>query len=200
METETSPPPDSEPNGTVDNGLEILTAPQHIATERGDTPIVADEERPPTPPEELLLNKVFRDHFTLPAPSNTIRFRSGNVAARVFENGTSQFILEETLEPDRKIRVKQLNDATKSLQFLRFTNALICALWTGVLFVFCLQVLLTMVLELSAQVGETSHGQSLNIWKLLGYVLWSTVQCGKAAASLVCSFLFFLSISLLVHI
>jgi hypothetical protein len=94
----------------VNTPLEEAGPPQTSDTEPKSNP--TDEEQPP--PKELVLTTFFSDQFTLPAPSNTVRFRSGNTAAQVFENGTSQFILEETLEP-RKIHVKQLNDATKSL-------------------------------------------------------------------------------------
>jgi len=44
----------------------------------------------------LYVEECCRDHFTLNAPSSLVRFRP-TAAARVFEDGTNQFILEETL-------------------------------------------------------------------------------------------------------
>jgi hypothetical protein len=65
---------------------------------------------------EVFLAPYFRDHFTLPTPSSTVRFRSAHSAARVFENRASQFIMEETYEPaadKRVIRVKHVRITTK---------------------------------------------------------------------------------------
>jgi hypothetical protein len=125
-------------------------------------------------PEEvqLFLQEYFTDHFSLPTPSSTVRFRSANTAARVFENKATQFILEETYDPEngkRRIQVKRLKDSTRGLQFLRACYTIVCVLWTGIFFVLCLQVLLIMVLELAIQVGTTGVTQELSVWRLIGY-------------------------------
>jgi hypothetical protein len=122
---------------------------------------------------ELFLQKYFTDHFTLPTPSSTVRFRSANTAARVFENKATQFILEETYDPEngkRRIQVKRLKNSTRGLQFLRACYTIVCVLWTGIFFVLCLQVLLIMVLELAIQFGTTGLAPELSVWRLIGYV------------------------------
>jgi hypothetical protein len=128
-------------------------------------------EDPGSEETELYLQKYFRDHFTLPAPSTTVRFRSANTAARVFENKGTQFILEETYDPIndvRKIQVKRLKNGTKGLQFLRGTYTLVSILWGGILIVFCIQVLLTLVLDLAIETGKTSLKENANWWKVIG--------------------------------
>jgi hypothetical protein len=131
---------------------------------------------------EMYIEKYFRDHFTLPTPSSTIRFRSANSAVRVFENETSQFVLEETYNPEdkqRKIQVKRLQASTRGLQFLRGIYTTVCILWTGILFVACLQVLLILVLDLAVQTGETNLNTQLKLFKLVGYVtLYLLTWCG----------------------
>lgn len=120
---------------------------------------------------ELYLQECFRDHFTLSAPSSLVRFRSTNTAARVFENGTSQFILEERIDPlsqQRRIFVKQLSDGTTGLQFLRGIYTVMCIFWTGIFFVLCLQILVVMVLEMAIQVGTTEINPHLDVFRLLG--------------------------------
>jgi hypothetical protein len=137
---------------------------------------------------EMYTQKYFRDHFTLPTPSSTIRFRSANSAVRVFENKTSQFILEETYIPEdkqRKIQVKRLQASTRGLQFLRGIYTTVCILWTGIFFVACLQVLLILVLDLAVQTGKTNLKTQLAISELVGYVtLYLLTWCGANECSL----------------
>jgi hypothetical protein len=137
---------------------------------------------------EMYIQKYFRDHFTLPTPSSTIRFRSANSAVRVFENQTTQFVLEETYNPEdkqRKIQVKRLTASTTGLQFLRGIYTTVCVLWTGIFFVACLQVLLILVLDLAVQSGATNLNTQLNIIELVGYVtLYLLTWCGANECSL----------------
>ena len=120
---------------------------------------------------ELLLEEYFRDHFTLSTPSSLVRFRSANVAARVFENRTSQFILEENFDAvsqRRRIYVKRLSDGTTGLQFLRGVYTIMCVFWTGIFFVLCLQVLMVMVLEMTMQIGTTGTNTDFKFFRLVG--------------------------------
>ena len=137
-------------------------------------PIPIDDSGQP----ELLLEEYFRDHFTLSTPSSLVRFRSANVAARVFENRTSQFILEEKFDAisrRRRIYVKLLSDGTTGLQFLRGVYTIMCVFWTGIFFVLCLQVLMVMVLEMTMQVGQTGTNTDINLFRLVGYVFFHEV-------------------------
>jgi hypothetical protein len=116
----------------------------------------------------------YKDHFTLPAPSSTVRFRSKRNAARIFENKASQLVLEETFDPETElseITVKHMYDSSSGLQFLRATYSLVCAFWTGFFFVFCMQVLLFLVLDLAIVSGATEIDASVNVGQLLGVVL-----------------------------
>jgi len=131
------------------------------------------EQDPKKDSVELFLEHYFRDHYTLSTPSSLVRFRSAHTAARVFENKSSQFILEEQIDPEtlrRRISVKHLSDGTTGLQFLRMLYTIMCVFWTGTFFVLCLQVLLIMVLELAIQIGTTEISAGLNVFRLIGYV------------------------------
>jgi hypothetical protein len=115
-----------------------------------------------------------KDHFTLATPSSTIRFRNRNNAARVYENKQTQMVMEETYNPETdqsEITVRRLNDSTQSLQFLRATYSIVCALWTGFFFVFCLQVLLFMVLDLAIVSGATDINADIHYGQCIGVTI-----------------------------
>ena len=123
---------------------------------------------------QLHVTKLFHDHFTLAAPSSTVRFRSKNDAARVFENKTTQFVLEETYDPathKHEINVKRMKTTTKTLQLLRATYTIVCIMWTGFFFVFCLQVLLFLVLDLAIESGTTEINGTIRPGNLIGVIL-----------------------------
>jgi hypothetical protein len=136
--------------------------------------------------DELYLAKYIKDHFTLPAPSNVVRYRN----KRVFENKSTQIILEETYDPHtkaREITVKRLKDSTKGLQFLRAIYTLVCALWTGFFLVFCMQVLLFLILDLTVQSGNTEVARA-NIFNFIGvlFAIFTFIQ-GFASALVIAS-------------
>ena len=115
-----------------------------------------------------------KDHFTLPTPSSTVRFRNRNNAARVYENKQTQMVMEEIYNPETEqseITVRRLNYSTQSLQFLRATYTIVCALWTGFFFVFCLQVLLFMVLDLAIVSGATGINADINYAQCVGVII-----------------------------
>jgi hypothetical protein len=156
-------------------------------TGRTGSEVVSDDS-PDEDMFELHLPKYYTDHFTLPAPSSTVRFRSKHSAARVFENKTTQFVLEETYDPvttKRKINVKRMKDSTKGLQFLRATYTIVCILWTGFFFVFALQVLLFLVLDLVIEAGSTTINTNLNVGKTIGVFLAMIVFIQTFASALV---------------
>jgi hypothetical protein len=86
--------------GANDQGVEDTSA--FLDTWKGaQDPFGRDAQDMRAAPEvpELFFQKYFTDHFTLPTPSATVRFRSADTAARVFENKAMQFILEERYCP-----------------------------------------------------------------------------------------------------
>jgi hypothetical protein len=90
----------------------------------------------------------FDDHFTLSVPSSLVRFRKKSNAARIFEDHDYQVVLEETHDVtsgNTHISVKRMTDTTAGGTFLRILYTVVCALWTGFFFVFCLSVLLFLV-------------------------------------------------------
>ena len=116
----------------------------------------------------------FKDHFTLQIPSSTIRYREKHSAARVIEGSDSQFVLEETYDPDTKkhsIEIRKIHNTSEGVRFLRLSYALVTAFFTGFLFVFCLQVLLYLVLDLALESGATTHQEEANWGKALGAIL-----------------------------
>jgi Tat protein secretion system quality control protein TatD with DNase activity len=77
---------------------------------------------------------LFEDHFSLPASSNLVRFRHRLNAARVYDEGGFQTVLEE--EHDQKtdtatITVKKMKDSTSGTTILRISYSIVTALWTG---------------------------------------------------------------------
>ena len=112
----------------------------------------------------------FHDHFTLLIPSSTIRYREGRAAARVLEANDAQFVLEETYNKKKdkhSVSIRRIHDTSEGVRFLRVSYAIVTAFWTGFLFVFCLQILLFLFLDLAIQAGATSK-QPPNWGKAIG--------------------------------
>jgi hypothetical protein len=114
----------------------------------------------------------FKDHFTLALPSSVVRYRESGSAARVIEGQDSQFVLEETYdakEDKHAVSIRNIQDSSEGAKVLRLSYAIVTAFWTGFLFVFCLQILLFLVLDLAIQVGATSR-QDANWGAALGVI------------------------------
>jgi len=81
--------------------------------------------------------------------------------------------MEETVNEDtghHQISIRRIPDTTAGVQFLRILYATVTAFWTGFLFVFCLQILLFLFLDLAIQTGQTSK-QGANWGQAIGAVL-----------------------------
>lgn len=124
--------------GKVDDGVEVVDAVYH----RGDVAVVT----------------IPKDHFTLNHPTTIIRYRRSNNAARIIEDSDKQYILEEADGRDGQhhVSIRQLHDTSEGVRFLRATYALATAFWTGFLFVFCVQIMLFVFLDLAIQFGITT--------------------------------------------
>ena len=125
----------------------------------------------------------FHDHFTLPARSSTVRFRASNTASRVYEDSHSQFIIEESGESG-KITAKQFPSGNSRLGFLRAVYTLVVLFWTGFLVVFCVQVLLFLIQDLTIQVGATSK-QGAEVGEAIGTILSLPMYIHGLASALV---------------
>jgi hypothetical protein len=116
-------------------------------------------EASPPPPAVVPTVTLPKDHFTLAHPTTTIRYRQTTQnAARIIEDADQQYILEEADDKDGKheITIRQLHDTSEGVRFLRATYTLATAFWTGFLFVFAVQILLFVFLDLAIQFGITS--------------------------------------------
>lgn len=103
----------------------------------------------------------FVDHFTLPMPTNTIRYREKHSAARVIASTDVQFVLEETADDGKhNITIRRIHDTSEGLRLLRLMYFVVTAFWTGFFFVFCLQVLLFLFLDLAIEVGATDKKEA----------------------------------------
>ena len=122
----------------------------------------------------------------IPAPSDRVRFRRSNV--RVYEQPAGQFVLQEQAtmktakrkssgagdaggadrsdksKPEEKIylTVKQVSDATYGLTFLRASYSLVAVFMGGFLFIFGLELLLFLFIDLATNLGVT-HTQDANV-------------------------------------
>jgi hypothetical protein len=127
----------------------------------------------------------YEDHFSLPVQSSTIRFRSSDIAHRVYENKHSQFVLEQTSE---KIVVKKMGDSTTSLKFLRAIYTLMCLFFLGFLVVFAVQILLFTIQDLAINMGATSKSSG-DISQAVGVFLSLPVFVhGLASALVICGY------------
>jgi hypothetical protein len=115
----------------------------------------------------------FQDHFTLLIPSSTIRYRDSRCAARVLETTDAQFVLEEAYDEKTQkpeVSIRRIHDTSEGVRFLRLSYLIVTAFWTGFLFVFCLQILLFLFLDLAIQAGATSK-QEANWRRAIGAIL-----------------------------
>lgn len=123
----------------------------------------------------------YKDHFTLLIPSSTIRYRDGHGSARILEAPDAQFVLEETYSSDtdrRTISIRRIHDTSEGVRFLRIMYAVVAAFFTGFLFVFCLQLLLFLFLDLAIEVGATSN-QGANWGRAIGAHLCQSKSGGR---------------------
>lgn len=99
----------------------------------------------------------FQDHFSLQAPTSFVRFHDSKSAARVIYNQSSQLVIEENYNKEAKKRVitiKQMSEeAGGSLKCLRLTYCLMGTFFLGFLFVFTMQTLYFVALDLSINMG-----------------------------------------------
>lgn len=75
-----------------------------------------------------------QDHFSLNTPSNLVRFRHRLNAARIYDDGRSQTVLEEDYDEKTDtstIKVKIMRDATSGTTILRISYTVVTAFWTG---------------------------------------------------------------------
>ena len=93
--------------------------------------------------------KDFQDHFSLPEPSSTVRFRKTATLSRIYPSEDSQFIIQDDFDPDgkRTIFAMKASDSTASLKGLRLTYTLVCAFWVRFLFRVCVCVLCVLSLD-----------------------------------------------------
>ena len=128
------------------------------------------------------------DHFTLPGASNLVRFRNRRNAARVYEANGVQMVLEETYDRSTRkstIIAKRLTDDTFGTSFLRLLYTIVVSLFTGFFFVFCLQVLLFLVLDLAVESGATALNSTLHVGTVIGVVMAIIVFVAAFAEALV---------------
>ena len=92
------------------------------------------------------------DHFTLKAPSSTVRFRDTDF--KVYGQRASQMLLED--KGDGELMASSAKDGSFGVSAVRFWYCLVAVLMTGFLFIFCLQCLLLLFLSMCIDSGLTS--------------------------------------------
>ena len=130
-----------------------------LVTTNHEDPILQQNEEP--------IVASVKDHFSLLMPSSKIQFESPGSGARVFELEDGQIILEE--DNKHGIMAKQMEDKTTGATLLRSIYTIVTAFWTGFLFVFSLQVLLFLTLDLVSRLLATvwlrfEHSADLFSW------------------------------------
>ena len=123
----------------------------------------------------------YNDHFTLAAPSSTVRFRGSTTSAHVYDTSYSQFVIEDN---GGDLTAKRMSTTTASLKFLRATYTIVCLFFTGFLLVFCVQLLLYLFQDVTIEMGATSK-QSANVEKAIGAIFSIPVFVFGLASALV---------------
>ena len=135
----------------LENGESL--EPVDTASALSGTHGMGHEEAPiPAKAEQPVVASI-KDHFSLLMPSSTVQFESNSSGARVFELEDGQIVLEENKK--NEIIAKQMEDKTTGATLLRLTYTVVTAFWTGFLFVFSLQVLLFLTLDLVSLLQAT---------------------------------------------
>jgi len=107
-----------------------------------------------------------KDHFSLSNPSSTVQF--SDKEAIVFVDNTQQLVLQKG-EDDDFFVARHVSTGTPGLFLIRAAYTLVTVLMTGVLFVFCIQVVLFLFLGLAIETGLTSQG-SFNTFAVIGTI------------------------------
>lgn len=120
----------------------------------------------------------FVDHFSLYAPSSTVKFRGARV--HVYESANDQFLIEDHRHQGESggggggsgrhiITVKRMSNTNFGMRFLRLVYTLVALLVAGYYFVFCFQLILFLFLQLPADAGRAD--QERNVSRFIGTVL-----------------------------
>jgi hypothetical protein len=86
---------------------------------------------------------------------------------------SQQIVIEETYDKNKRatIQVKKMTDVTTGHKILNAFYAIVASLFSGFLFVFCLQLLLFVVLNLSIESGATTMNPDIHVGNGLGVIL-----------------------------
>lgn len=96
-------------------------------------------------------NTAVRDHFSLSNPSSNVAFAEDE--AILFVDNLEQVVLEKKTGDDH-ITAKQATVSSPGLVFLRSVYTLVATLMSGLLFVFCIQLVLFLFLGVAIESGE----------------------------------------------
>eukprot|EP00978_Attheya_sp_CCMP212_P022314 scaffold66388_cov52-Attheya_sp.AAC.5 len=117
----------------------------------------------------------FKDHISLVERASDVRFRNAHV--RVYQHRNIQFQIEhgskkkrdEDEDDSEDITMKIVKDGTVGLLVLRAAYTLVGFLFVGFLFIFCMQVLLFLFLNMAVESGATSK-QEINYLPLFATI------------------------------
>ena len=76
----------------------------------------------------------FRDHSSLPGPSDSIRFRYKAITSHVYPDSHGQFIIDEEYddEGNRTLTTRRMDTETIGLIALRFVNTLVAVFFVSI--------------------------------------------------------------------
>lgn len=110
-------------------------------------------------------NFVVKDHFSLSNPTSAVKFIDDETL--IFTDNSEQITLEKKKDDDF-VTAKQATISSPGLSFLRLAYTTVTVFMTGLLFVFCVQLVLFLFLGLAIESGLTSNTADLNFWAFLG--------------------------------
>jgi hypothetical protein len=158
LELELNPDPESDNDNThADTGAELGVGSQlrGLFNRKG-----GKSESGEGNPEPVQINRIggimVKDHFSLTNPSSIVSFADDEQI--VFVDNLEQVVLEKRADQDY-FTAKQATVSSPGLVFTRFAYTLVAILMSGILFVFCIQIILFLFLGLAIESGRCTRRQ-----------------------------------------
>jgi hypothetical protein len=122
------------------------------------------------PPQEEPPSLSFIDHFSVGAPSSTIRFRQKRVVLYGFDHDEQILLEEDIYNKKRVMTVKRFNTASLGLWFLRAAYSLVALLVVCFLWAFWWLIIIFLFLNMAAEGGTTQARPDVNTTHVLAAI------------------------------
>ena len=168
-----------EPDGAVPNGAEAQDTGKDTLPEDGPAASISDDNSDCSSyivpiddvarePGSMVGYPRMLDHFTIPHPSSGVRFQQSNI--NVYDQNETQLVIRQHATAKKRspddaedgeqslnltFTVKQVDDTSYGLSFLRASYTLVAVFVVAFTFIFALELLLFLFIDLAIEVGAT---------------------------------------------